>query len=121
MSEIKVSDTVGKYVDQITDWLDENPYVGKYIGEVDYDEVLMYTVIYVGENCEEKLTDVDKFCRKIIEMFDYCYECILKSKPNLKNRFIKEGFAMELLFGNMLSKILGKQCNFVEYFEMRFV
>ena len=119
--KINVSDTVGEYVDHVKDWLDENPYVGKYICDVDYDEVLIYAVIYISENCEEKLTDVDKFCRKIIEMFDYCYECVLKSKPNLKNRIIKEGFAMDMLFKNMLSKIIGKNCDFVEYFKMRFV
>ena len=121
MSEIKLSNVVRGYVDQITDWLDQNPYIGKYLGEVDYDEVLKYTVIYVGENCNEKLTDVDKFCRKIIEMFDYCYECVLKAQPNNKSRIMKEGFAMNMLFKNMLSKILGKQCNFVDYFKYRFI
>ena len=119
MNKIVVSDIVGEYVSLVENWEKSHPSIGKY-SEVDYDEVLVYAVIFVSENCSEKLTDVDLFCTKIIELFDYCYECVCKHRPSLKNRILKEGFAMDMLFKNFLGKMLNKNCNFVDYFKTRF-
>lgn len=115
---MEVTDEVAECVYKVRDWLDQHKGAGGH-GEVHYDEVLSYTVIFVSENCDEKLTDVDKFCRKIIEIFDYCYECILKSKPNVKNTVILEGCSMEIMFKNFVGPAVGNITNFFDYFTER--